>query len=222
MVNCMKKWLIIVGCVFSLVIVLCLSLYIHLIPIIKDYGKMEIERFNQLIISHCYFTDDSQYDDLVIIERDENQNIQLIDFDMVKVNQLSSQIVRDIENTYSLLEEGRFQASDDTYYQRRMQEVSQNGIISHVSIASLLHIPIFQWMSPYLSIKYKHLSSVGSSIVKKIENYGVNHVMVELAIEITMNLTMVYPFFEQYHSHTIKIPILLEIFQGQIPLVYHQ
>ena len=175
-----------------------------------------------MIISHCYFTDDSQYGDLVVIERDENQNIQLIDFDMIKVNQLSSQIVRDIENTYSLLEEGRFKASDDTYYQRRMQEVSQNGIISRISIASLLHVPLFQWMSPYLSIKYKHLSSVGSSVVKKIENYGVNHVMVELAIEITMNLTMVYPFFEQYHSHTIKIPILLEIFQGQIPLVYHQ
>ena len=53
------------------------------IPSIKQYGKMEVERFNQLIISHCYFTDDSQYDDLVIIERDDEKNIQLIDFDMV-------------------------------------------------------------------------------------------------------------------------------------------
>ena len=65
--------------------------------------------------------------------------------------------------------------------------------------------------------------SVGSSIVKNVENYGVNHVMVELSIEVHMNITMVYPFFEQYHTHNIKIPVLLEIFQGQVPLVYsHQ
>lgn len=209
-------------CLISLIIISTTTLYIHLIPSIKEYGKMEVERFNQLIISHCYFTDDSQYDDLVIIERDDEQNIQLIDFDMVKVNQLATSIVMDIEDTYSSIEEGNYQAIDETYYQRRMKEVSQNGIISKVSIASLLHLPFFQPIMPTIPIRYKHLSSVSSSVVKKIENYGVNHVMVELSIEVTMNLTMTYPFFEQYHSHTIKIPVLLEIFQGQVPLVYTQ
>lgn len=183
---------------------------------------MELERFNQLIISHCYFTKESQYEDLVLIERNAQNEIELIDFDMVKVNQLSSKIVMDIENTYSLLEEGRYKAKDESYYERRLESVAKDGIISRISIASLLHLPLFQFLSPSLTIKYKHLSSVGSSIIKNIQNYGVNHVMVELFIEITMNLTMVYPFFEQYHSHTIKIPVLLEIFQGQVPTIYHQ
>lgn len=222
MVKSMKKWIIVMICLMAFIIVSTITLYIRLIPSIKEYGKMEVERFNQLIISHCYFTDDSQYDDLVIIERDNEQNIQLIDFDMVKVNQLSTAIVMDIEDTYSSIEEGNYQVTDDTYYQRRMKEVSQNGIISRVSIATLLHLPLFQPIMPTIPVRYKHLSSVSSSVVKKIENYGVNHVMVELSIEVTMNLTMIYPFFEQYHSHTIKIPVLLEIFQGQIPLVYTQ
>ncbi len=221
-VKSMKKWIIIIICLLSLLIVSMTSLYVRLIPSIKQYGKMEVERFNQLIISHCYFTDDSQYDDLVIIERDDEKNIQLIDFDMVKVNKLVTAIVLDIENTYASIEEGRYQAIDDSYYQRRMKEVSQNGIISKVSVASLLHLPFFQPIFPTIPIRYKHLSSVSGSIAKKIANYGVNHVMVELSIEVTMNLTMVYPFFEQYHSHTIKIPVLLEIFQGQIPLIYTQ
>jgi sporulation protein YunB len=196
--------------------------YIQLIPNLKSYGKLEIERFNQLIINHCYSTKESQYDNLVIIERDDNNDIQLIDFDMVKVNQLATDIVLDIENTYAQIEEGHYKAQDETYYQRRLQNVSQKGIISKISIASLLHVPILQFISPSISIKYKHLSSVGSTINKKIENYGVNHVMVELSIEVKMNLTMTYPFFEQYHSHTITIPVLLEIFQGQVPLVYTQ
>lgn len=216
----MKKWLIgILICLIGVMIVLSL-LYVQLIPSLKEYGKMEIERFNQLIISHCYFTSDSQYEHLVIIERGEDNEIELLDFDMVKINQLATAIVSDIEQTYSALEEGTYIASDETYYQRRLQEVSQHGVVSQIPIATLFHLPAFSFMSPTIPIKYKHLSSVGSSVVKKVENYGVNHVMVELSIEINMNLTMVYPFFEQYHTHTITIPVLLEIFQGQVPIVY--
>lgn len=216
----MKKWIIIVGVLCFLIVMSTGIVYIQAIPTLKTYGQMEIERFNQLIISHSYFTDEKQYDDLVIIERDENQDIELLDFDMVKVNQLAADIVSDIENTYSQIEEGTFQASDDSYYQRRMEEVSQTGIISSIPIAILLDLPAFSFLSPSIPVTYKHLSSVGSSVQKNIQNYGVNHVMIELSIDIKMNITMIYPFFEQYHTQVITIPVLLEIFQGQVPLVY--
>lgn len=215
----MKKWII-------TVVVLCLLLmtglgivYVQLISFIKEYGQMEIERFNQLVISHSYFTDQKQYDELVIIERNEENEIALLDFDMVKVNQLANRIVLDIENIYSQIENGTYQAQDESYYQRRMEEVSQTGIIASLSLNTLFHLPSFL-MLPSIPLTYKHLSSVGSSISKKIENYGVNHVMIELSIDIKMNIAMIYPFFEQYHTQVISIPILLEIFQGQVPLVY--
>ena len=215
----MKKWII-------TVVVLCLLLmtglgivYVQLIPFIKEYGQMEIERFNQLVISHSYFTDQKQYDELVIIERNEENEIALLDFDMVKVSQLANRIVLDIENIYSQIENGTYQAQDESYYQRRMEEVSQTGIIASLSLNTLFHLPSFL-MLPSIPLTYKHLSSVGSSISKKIENYGVNHVMIELSIDIKMNIAMIYPFFEQYHTQVISIPILLEIFQGQVPLVY--
>ena len=189
----MKKWII-------TVVVLCLLLmtglgivYVQLIPFIKEYGQMEIERFNQLVISHSYFTDQKQYDELVIIERNEENEIALLDFDMVKVNQLANRIVLDIENIYSQIENGTYQAQDESYYQRRMEEVSQTGIIASLSLNTLFHLPSFL-MLPSIPLTYKHLSSVGSSISKKIENYGVNHVMIELSIDIKMNIAMIYPF----------------------------
>lgn len=216
----MKKWIITVGILCCLTIMSTGVIYAQTIPALKAYGQMEIERFNQLVISHSYFTDEKQYDELVIIERDENNDIELLDFDMVKVNQLAADIVSDIENTYAQIEEGTFQASDESYYQRRMEEVSQTGIISSVPIATLLDLPAFSFLSPSIPVTYKHLSSVGGSVEKNIQNYGVNHVMIELSIEIKMNITMIYPFFEQYHTQVITIPVLLEIFQGQVPLVY--
>lgn len=218
----MKKWLVLIVVVISLIIGSSVMIYIQLIPHIKDYGRMEVQRFQQLVISHSYLTQESQYQDLVIIERNQQGEIELIDFDLIKVNQLASQIVKDIENTFSLIEEGTYQAIDESYYQRRMEKISQDGIISQISIASLLHLPLLNKVLPHISLRFKNVSSVGSSIVKSIENYGVNHVMVELGIEVTINMTMIYPFFEQYQSHRIRIPILLEIFQGQVPIVYQQ
>lgn len=218
----MKKWLIIGVVCILLLTGGGLALYVQMIPLIKEYGKLEVQRFNQLIISHCYFTDESQYENLVMIERGSDNTIELLDFDMIKVNQLSTTIVQDIELTYSQIEDGTFKAKDDSYYQRKMQQVAQDGILSKISVMSLLGVPIFNTLSPTINIKYNHLSSVSTSIVKSVKNYGVNHVMVELAIEVNMKLSMIYPFFEQYQTHKIKIPVLLEIFQGQVPLIYNQ
>lgn len=53
----MKKWIIIATCICIFLTVTLGIIYIQLIPLLKDYGKMEIERFNQLVISHCYMTD---------------------------------------------------------------------------------------------------------------------------------------------------------------------
>ena len=215
-----KKVFIIVIIIMIIIYMPCYYLYLSLIPPLKEYGKMEVERLNQLIITHSKFTDEKQYQDMVVIERNDENEITLIDFDMIKANEIANDLVLDIENTYALIEEGQYQAKDDSYYERRIEEVSKSGIVSKVAIGTLLDMPVLSPVTPKLSIQYKHLTSVSSSIEKQIMNYGVNHVMVELSIKVVLKLRMVYPFFEQYHDHTIEIPILLEIVEGQVPLVY--
>lgn len=216
----MKKIIIFLICCALLLMGISGMVYVKIAPSIQTIGQMEIERLNQMIITHCYFTDESQYDHLVIIERGENNEIKLIDFDMVQLSQIANDIVLDIESTYHQLEEGTYQAQDDTYYERRLEQISQNGIISSIPITTLFHLSALSFFSPCISVRYKHLSSVGNSILKDIQNYGMNHVMVEISIQISMTMIMVYPFYEQYHTQTIKIPILLDIFEGQIPLIY--
>ena len=69
----MKKWIIVFIIVVLFMGGVTTHFYVQSIPTLKEYGKMEIERFNQLIISHCYFTSESQYEELVIIEKDGTQ-----------------------------------------------------------------------------------------------------------------------------------------------------
>lgn len=216
----MKKKLLIIFIVVTIVFAISFHyLYLSLVDPLKEYGKMEVERLNQLIITHSKFTDQKQYNDMVIIERNDNQEITLIDFDMVKANNLAGDIVLDIENTYSLLEEGKYKAKDDSYYERRLAQVSKDGIVSKVAIATLLDKPLLVPLSPRLSIRYKHLASVTSDVIKEVKNYGINHCMIQLSIDVTLKLRMVYPFFESLSTHHVTIPILLEIVEGQVPLV---
>ncbi len=216
----MKKVIIVF---VAIVIVLSLFYsysYIEMIPSIKAYGKMELERFNQMIVTHSYMTNDSIYNRFVNIERNDSGEISMIEFDMIRINELANDVVLDIESTYVMVENHNYIKKDDSYYEKRIDEVSKNGIISKISLATLMNTPIFYFVLPNIYVRYKHLSKVNSSVIKNVENYGLNHIMVEVVIRISMEHAIVYPFFEEIATHNVDIPILLEIYQGQIPLIY--
>ncbi len=216
----MKKGVIIFIVLTTIVISLYSYSYIKILPGIKEYGRVELERFNQLIVTHSYMSNESIYDRFVHIERNESGDIVLIEFDMIKINELANDVVLDIESTYADIETHSYTKKDDSHYENRMYEVSKKGIISKISMAALMNMPYFHPFFPAISVSYKHLSKVNSSIVKNVSNYGLNHIMVEIKINISMDHTIVYPFFERFETHSVDIPVLLEIYQGQIPLVY--
>ena len=216
----MKKIIIVFICIIVFIVFVYSFNYVELLPGIKAYGKMELERFNQMIVTHSYMTNESVYDRFINIERNEAGEISLIEFDMIQISQLANDIVVDIESTYFAIENHNYIKRDDSYYEKRISEVSDNGIISKISLSSLMNMPYLYKVLPSVSVRYKHLTKVNSSIVKKVENYGINHIMIEIVIKVTMNHTIIYPFLEEMQEHSIDIPILLEIYQGQIPLVY--
>lgn len=216
----MKKILILsIVCAILLCVFYSYS-YIKVIPTIKSYGKMELERFNQMIVTHSYMTNESIYNRFVNIERNANGEITLIEFDMIRINELANDVVLDIESIYAMVENNNYIKKNESYYEKRIYEVSQKGIISKISMSSLMNMPLFYNLLPSISLQYKHLSKVNSSIIKHVENYGLNHILVEIVINVSMDHTIVYPFFEEMQTHSVNIPILLEIYQGQIPLVY--
>lgn len=218
----MKKMILLFIILILLIALPYHYLSLSLINPLKEYGKMEVERLNQLILNHARFTEEKQYDQLIILERNNQNEIIFIDFDMIEVNKIASDVVLDIEETYAYIENGQYQQKDDSYYEKRIAEVSKSGIVSKVSIGTLLNMPLLSKITPYLSVRYKHLTSISSNIEKEIKNYGLNSIMVELTIQLSIKLLMVYPFFEEYHELQVDIPLLLEIIEGQLPLVYNE
>ena len=175
---------------------------------------MEIKRFNQLIISHSY-NHEKTYNDLVISDRNNDNKIEAVHFNMNELSDIAGVIVNDLENTYTSIEEGTYKAKDQSFYEKRIEEVAKNGIISKVPL-----IPSLSILPLSIPIQFKQLTYIGNNIKKEIKNYGVNHIMIEIYIEINMNFIMIYPFFQQYETYTFDVPVLLELYEGQIPQTF--
>ena len=210
----MKKLIIVV--VISSILCAITALYYSYYPTIKQYGYMEVKRLNQLIVSKSAGNNKS-YKDILIIEKDSDNKIETVHFNMIVLNQISNTIVNDLMNTYQSIENGTYKAKDQSYYEKRIEDISHNGISSQIPLCKPLNIfPIT------IPVKFKNVAYIGSNIKRKVENYGLNHIMIEISIEVNINLVMVYPFFKEYETYRFDVPVLLELYEGQIPDTYIQ
>jgi sporulation protein YunB len=216
----MKK--ILVGIVILLVITIIgvQVMSTRSIPVIKEIAKKEMERFCQLIVNHATIP----YDDtkeLMLIERDNNQQITVIAFDMPYITKIAGEIVLDIEALLLSLEEGIYKSNKESIYNKKLQEVSNNkGIIASFPMGLLANNPFLANVGPNINIKYKSITQVSSSIDKEIKNYGINHIMVELYIIVTIKLQVVAPFYQEEYTQKTQFPLCLEIIEGQVPQWY--
>ena len=167
----MKKIIALIVIAITLLFIIYISIYITLYPSIKAYGKNEMSRFNQLIVTHSYLTDQSIYSDVVHIGRNSEGNVDYIDFDMIKLNSITNETILNIEETYYMIEHNQYIKKNNSYYEERLQEVSQKGIVAKIPITTLLHMPFLNIISPKISLKFNHLSQVSGSIIRKYRRF---------------------------------------------------
>lgn len=217
----MKK--VIIGIIVFLVICLVSIqvLSVRCKPMIKEIAGKEVERFCQLVVNHSSFPYSNISEDLIRIERDSNNQISLIDFDMTYVTKIAGELVLQIEELLLTLEEGLYTSTGDSIYDRKLQKISDDkGIIATIPLGLLSDNPFFSEMGPNLNIKYKTISQVSSSIVKEVKDYGINRMMVGITIVIKINLRVKVPFYQDEYSQEVNFPLSLEIIEGQVPQWY--
>ncbi|MFV0395821.1 MAG: sporulation protein YunB [Coprobacillaceae bacterium] len=217
----MKK--VMVGIVIFLVAILILVqvMSVRCTSVIKEIANNEVERFCQLVVNHTSFPYSNISEDVVRIERDSNNQISLIDFDMAYVSKIAGEIVLEIEELLLSLEGGVYESTGDSVYDKKLQKINDDkGVIATIPLGLLSNNPFFAEMGPNLKIRYKTISQVSSTIVKEVENYGINRMMIGISIVITIHLRVTVPFYQEEHSQDIAFPLSLEIIERQVPQWY--
>ena len=126
-----------------------------------------------------------------------------------------------LEDLFYSIEAGTYQKEDNSFYQNKLQQMSDNGgVIATIRLGLLTDNPFLANVGPKLNLKYKTISAITSTVEENIENYGVNHVMVSLKIVIKIRLMVLFPFYNEEFSHKYDYPLVMEVIGCEVPNWY--
>lgn len=126
-----------------------------------------------------------------------------------------------LEDLFYSIEAGTYQKEDNSFYQNKLQQMSDNGgVIATIRLGLLTDNPFLANVGPKINLKYKTISAITSTVEENIENYGVNHVMVSLKIVIKIRLMVLFPFYNEEFSHEYDYPLVMEVIGCEVPNWY--
>ena len=210
---------------FVILIIIIIAILIQLIclnitPALQSIATKEVNRFCQMVINNTPFPVELKHDDLIQINRN-NDEIASINFNTNYASSIGAMLVNQLEEIFYAIEAGTYQKTDDSFYQNKLQQMSDDkGVIASVKLGLLTNNPFLAYVGPSINLRYQTISAITSSIEKDIQSYGVNHVMVSLKIVVKINLLVLFPFYNQEFSQEYDYPLIIEVIEGEVPNWY--
>ena len=189
-----------------------------------DCAEDEVNHLTSLIMNNCIQKYIAETGNLAIlkIERNNNQQIERIQYDTKMLNQTRAQIIDKLENDLDYMVQGNLEAINlnlnklsDEYYEK-----TNDGILFTVSIGSATSNPFFANIGPKIPLNLIAIGDAQADITTDITEYGMNNAMVEVSIELEATVIIQMPFLSKEVTVKNTIPLAMEIIQGTIPSYY--
>ena len=140
----------------------------------------------------------TSYEELVNIEKDSNNNIQMLRVDVIKVNSLSSDIAYNI--------------------QMELNKKTSDKI--SIPFGSITGIKYLAGMGPRISIKINPAGSVETDFVSKFESAGINQTIHRLYLDVSCYVSIVTPYDIIETKITNQVLMGESVIVGNIPQTY--
>lgn len=194
-------------------------------PALNKYAKAETKRIITLVINNSISKQISKKidtDSMFNIERNNENEIKMIDFNTTNVTKILNSITNTIQKNLKAVENGNIQKlnidlkgiSDIDY------EEIKNGIIYYVSIGSVSGSTLINNVGPKIPIKFNITGDVVSNIESSVKEYGINNAMIEVKVKVSVTMLVSMPFVSEEVNVETSIPIIMKIIQGDIPNNY--
>ena len=192
-------------------------------PIIINYATVETERIANVILNDVVNIDENLLDEeLFEISRDNNGNIELINFDTKTTNKLLKEINDKAMKRLTALEKGDttdLELSDSLKGTRLT--FLDDGVVCDIPIGSLFHNGLIVNLTTSIPIRFSFIGTVSSNIVTDVKEYGFNNALIEVGIEVTIKEKITMPHSTESIPITTKVNLTTQIIQGDIPNYYN-
>ena len=194
-------------------------------PILVETAKFEAEKIESTIVNEAINKImDSNYDfnHLYSTTKNNNNEIQITDFDTTQVNKLLNLITMSIQTDLKALEKGNFEdlGISNISWNLNKSIYSKKGIVIGIPLGVSTSTTLLSDIGPKIPIKIHYLGDVNSSIYTKINEYGMNNALVEIGVSIDLSAKILLPFTSERIKLKSQIPLTIKIIQGKIPNYY--
>ena len=192
-------------------------------PSLTKYAEIETKRIITLIINNSISEESSiNYDSILEIVSDSNNEIKMINFNTNNVNKILQEINDQIQYNIRQVEEGKIENIDK--YLKGVSEIDyeriKDGIVYYITFGNITGNILTNNLGPKIPIKFCMSGDVISSLESNIKEYGINNAMIEVNVLVTVTMTVNMPFVTKSVEVNNSIPIIMKIIQGNIPEYY--
>lgn len=192
-------------------------------PILYNYVNLEVERITSNVIDgsiNDILAKDID-DNLFSITKNSNGEIQTIDYDTQKVNELLKVISNDIQNKLLAFEDGSLDdvMISDSFKGKNFKYIKK-GVVCEIPTGSLSGNSFLSNLGPVIPIKMSFLGQVNSNLHTKITNYGINNLYLEIDIHVEVKERITMPVMSKDSIIKVDAPLSIKVIQGVVPKYY--
>lgn len=191
------------------------------IDILMVYAEAESNKIVSTIINKIVLEEIARnvnFDELFVVIKGENGEIQSVDFNSLAVNDILSFITNSVEENLNSMEEGNleFMGSINLNYKPSIDEIKR-GIVAVIPLGLSFNNQFLANLGPKIPVKLRYVGSVSTNLITNVKDYGINNALIELSVHIRVVEQVNIPFNSKEIVVENDIPIAIKIIQGKVP-----
>ena len=180
-----------------------------------NYVDVEVERVFTNIINRVLRENNVKFNDYLIYNKEDKNNIS---YDIDKVNEYTDYVSEKInEELYNLENEYIDNKYDYKYYDKNKYKYIRKGLLYEFSFNSINNNILFGNLGASIPIKISFLGSVNSNIEIVSKDYGINNIIIEAYLNISVKSYTTMPVGSNIKDVSTKELVFVDIINGNVP-----
>ena len=152
-------------------------------------------------------TDDIKFEnDLFTIEKSDDNEIKMINYNSFEATKLINEITHNIQNNFDKLESVFNGQSKMVTITIPSGVIFKNGLLKQIG--------------PNIKVRIDIVGDVISELETEVKPYGINNALVEVRVKLLANARVILPLASKEITVTNVIPLSINIVNGSIPDAY--
>ena len=207
------------------VFIFCLTFYFihqfnqYITPNLLNVAGVSINKLNESILMQYKVSDiykNVPLDDIILLTKNTKDEILAVDFQLENAYDALSVITNYLKNS---LESIKMRNQILQYYNEDLSS-GLDSIILTIPIGVASNGVFLSNLGPRIPVKVSYMGYLATSVRIKLENYGINTVLISLYIDCSITNEIIVPNVDKEINHSYSILLASKIIQGKVPDYY--